>query len=158
MLYYPIGKQEFGVIRRNDFVYVDKTQWVFRIAKRTAQYFFARPRRFGKSLLISTLKELFSGDRVLFQGLWIEPHLGEIERRSVFHLSFNMLIYRQLGLERAILQELELIAAKEGIELETEGIPSVFREIIRKMAAEKPIAILIDEYDKPIIDYLDEID
>lgn len=154
MQYYPIGKQEFGVIRRNDFVYVDKTEWAYKLAVRTSQYFLSRPRRFGKSLLISTLKELFSGDRALFKGLWIEQHLGEIEQRPVFHISFNTLSYKQLGLEKAISQALQTIADEKGIQLDTEGIPSVFGEIIKKLAAEKPIAILIDEYDKPIIDYL----
>ena len=154
MQYYPIGKQEFGVIRRNDFVYVDKTEWAYKLAVRTSQYFLSRPRRFGKSLLISTLKELFSGDRALFKGLWIEPHLAEIEQRPVFHISFNTLSYKELGLEKAITQALKTIAKEKGIQLESEGIPSVFHEIIKKLAAEKPIAILIDEYDKPIIDYL----
>ncbi len=69
MQHYPIGKQEFEVIRRHDFVYVDKTQWAYRLAVRTSQYFLSRPRRFGKSLLVSTLKTLFSGDRSLFKGL-----------------------------------------------------------------------------------------
>lgn len=159
MLFYPIGKQEFSVIRQHDFVYVDKTPWAYRLAKRTAQYFLSRPRRFGKSLMISTLKELFSGDRALFQGLWIEPHLAEIEPRPVLHISFNTLSYKDLGLEAAILQELEGMAEKEGISLKSKskGVTATFREIILQMAAEKPIAILIDEYDKPIIDYLDDI-
>lgn len=157
MQYYPIGKQEFEVIRRHDFVYVDKTDWVYKIALRTSQYFLSRPRRFGKSLLISTLKELFSGDRALFKGLWIEPYLGEIAQRTVLHISFNTLSYKQLGLEKAILQELGNIAKANGIELENKGISSIFGEIIQKMAAEKPIALLIDEYDKPIIDYLNNL-
>jgi hypothetical protein len=138
-------------------VYVDKTPWAYRLAKRTAQYLLSRPRRFGKSLMISTLKELFSGDRALFQGLWIEPHLAEIEPRPVLHISFNSLSYKDLGLEAAILQELEGVADREGIRLKSKGVAAVFREIILQMAVEKPIAILIDEYDKPIIDYLDDI-
>ncbi len=158
MLYYPIGKQEFEVIRTQGFTYVDKTFWAHRLGTRSGQYFLSRPRRFGKSLLVSTLKELFSGDRALFKGLWIEPHLEEIEQRRVFHLSFNTLSYKQLGLEKAILQELRMIAKQQGIPLESEGVPSIFNEIILKMAVEKPIAVLIDEYDKPIIDYLDDFE
>lgn len=101
--------------------------------------------------MISTLKELFSGDRALFQGLWIEPHLAEIEPRPVLHISFNTLSYKDLGLEAAILQELEGMAEREGVNLKSKGVTATFREIILQMAAEKPIAILIDEYDKPII-------
>jgi hypothetical protein len=104
--------------------------------------------------MISTLRELFSGDRALFKGLWIEPHLDKIEQRPVLHISFNTLSYKQLGLEKAIEQALRQIASETGIELTSAGIPSVFEEIIRHLSKEKPIALLIDEYDKPIIDYL----
>ena len=153
---YPIGKQEFKVIRRHGFAYVDKTEDVYRMALHTSQYFLSRPRRFGKSLFISTLKELFSGDRGLFEGLWIEPRLGEIEQREVFHLSFNVLSYKQLGLEKALLQELKSMAKNRGIQLFSEGIPSIFGEIIKQLSVEKQMVVLIDEYDKPIIDYLDD--
>lgn len=117
------------------------------MAKRTAQYFLSRPRRFGKSLLLSTLKELFSGDRSLFAGLWIETYLGEVEQRRVLHISFNTLSYRELGLQQAILQELRFIAADNDIETEARGIPSVFQEIIRKQAlsttsGSKPVRLL----------------
>lgn len=155
MQYYPIGKQEFSVIRRNDFVYVDKTEWAYKFAVRTSQYFLSRPRRFGKSLLISTLRELFSGDRALFKGLWIEPHLAEIEQRPVLHISFNEIGHKTMGLENALRKAMQDIAAANGIALsETGGYDVHFKEIIHRLAEKKPIALLIDEYDKPIIDYL----
>jgi hypothetical protein len=157
MQHYPIGKQEFEVIRRHDFVYVDKTPWAYRLAVRTSQYFLSRPRRFGKSLLVSTLKTLFSGDRSLFKGLWIEPYLEEIEQRPVLHISFNNLSYKDLGLRQAILQEVNSIARTHGISIESEGLSAAFHELILKMAARRPIALLIDEYDKPIVDYLHDV-
>jgi hypothetical protein len=68
----PIGIQDFKEIRTGGYVYVDKTEWVHRLVTMGKPYFLSRPRRFGKSLLLSTLKELFEGNRTLFEGLWIE--------------------------------------------------------------------------------------
>ncbi len=157
MQYYPISKQDFGVIRSEGFVYVDKTEFVYRLAARSGQYFLSRPRRFGKSLLISTLAELFQGDRSNFKGLWIEKYLPNIEQLPVFYITFNALSYKQLGLEKAIAQELRLIANQKGIQLTQEGNPGMFKEIIENLSKRQKIVILIDEYDKPIIDYLDDI-
>ncbi|MCS7036277.1 MAG: AAA family ATPase [Saprospiraceae bacterium] len=158
MQHYPIGKQEFEVIRRNGFVYVDKTRWVYQLAARTSQYFLSRPRRFGKSLFLSTLKSLFSGDRSLFKDLWIEPYLAEIEQRPVLHISFNDISHRTLGLENALRKAMQDIARERQLKLSNMGAYDThFLEIITQMAAERPIVLLIDEYDKPIIDYLNDV-
>ncbi len=158
MLYYPIGKQEFEVIRTQGFAYVDKTHWAYRLAKRSGQYFLSRPRRFGKSLMVSTLNELFSGDRALFAGLWIEPYLEEIEQRPVLTISFNNIGHKTKGLGKALTGEMEFIAEQQGITLKEKNYDSQFRELILKMSEEKQIVILLDEYDKPIIDYLDDFE
>ena len=68
----PLGVQTFLKIRSNDYVYVDKTEHIYRLAENEGVYFLSRPRRFGKSLTVSTLRELFEGNRLLFKDLWIE--------------------------------------------------------------------------------------
>jgi len=69
---YPIGIQDFRVLRQGGYIYVDKTREIAELVNSGKYYFLSRPRRFGKSLLISTLKYLFEGERELFEGLWIE--------------------------------------------------------------------------------------
>ncbi|MBU0765018.1 MAG: AAA family ATPase [Bacteroidetes bacterium] len=67
----PIGKQDFAVIRNDNYLYIDKTKYLFQLIDTGSVYFLSRPRRFGKSLTVSTLKEIFSGNKELFKGLWI---------------------------------------------------------------------------------------
>lgn len=86
---YPIGIQDFAKLRENDFVYVDKTDMVFDITKNDGVYFLSRPRRFGKSLLVSTIKYYFEGRHDLFKGLKIESLETKWETYPVFEIDFN---------------------------------------------------------------------
>ena len=97
----PIGVQEFSKLRSKEYLYVDKTEQIAKLLSGSGYYFLSRPRRFGKSLLISTLKELFLGNRELFKGLYIEDKI-EWETFPVIHLDFAKSSYKTLGLEKAI--------------------------------------------------------
>ena len=100
---YPIGMQSFDQIREMGFVYVDKTDMVYQLATQGKIYFLSRPRRFGKSLLISTLKHYFLGHKELFQGLAIEQLEQEWLEYPVFHIDFNGANFLQADeLERKI--------------------------------------------------------
>jgi Predicted AAA-ATPase/PD-(D/E)XK nuclease superfamily len=155
--YLPIGIQDFRTLRENEYIYVDKTEQIFGLAKLMgASYFLSRPRRFGKSLLVNTFKELFSGSRELFKDLWIEDKWDWSKMYPVLHFSFDAMSYDSNGLEKAIQYWLKDIAFKNNITLQMEKFDDQFGELIDKMSIEKgKIVILVDEYDKPIIDYLE---
>ena len=153
----PIGIQTFSEIRENDYLYVDKTEHIFRLISSGKYYFLSRPRRFGKSLTLSTIKEIYSGSRELFQGLWIADRWNWDKVHPVIHISFNSLDYRNQSLETAIAAELRKLAAPHGIELMEAFSPGLFRELIEKLSEQKgKVVILIDEYDKPLIDFLEK--
>ncbi|MEZ4850911.1 MAG: AAA family ATPase [Bacteroidia bacterium] len=155
----PLGVQDFRKLREDNLLYVDKTEDIFRLIDSGYYYFLSRPRRFGKSLLISTLKEIFSGSKELFQGLWIEDKIEWIEH-PVVHISFNAIGYKDLGLERAIEERLEDIASRYGVALSKTGVAPKFAELIQKLNQifGKKVVLLIDEYDKPIVDYIDDLE
>ena len=117
----------------------------------------SRPRRFGKSLLISTLKELFVGNRTLFEDLWIEDKWDWSKTKPVIHISFAKIDYQGIGLENSIIQALDKCAAIHEITLLETTIKSRFEELLKALYEKKgKIVLLIDEYDKPIIDFLEE--
>ena len=152
----PLGKQDFEDIRKNNYLYVDKTEQIFRMLE-GQYYFLSRPRRFGKSLLISTLSELFKGKKELFEGLWIYDKI-EWKEHPVILISFNTIDYKNLGLKTAINKELDSIALKYELSLQETTNANKFKELIEKLAEKEKVVILIDEYDKPIIDYIDNIE
>ena len=152
---YPIGIQSFRKIREGGYLYVDKTEIIHRLVTTGHYYFLSRPRRFGKSLLVDTLEELFKGSQALFEGLWIHDHWDWTRASPVIHLRISQIPYQKLGLYDALFKELDAIAGTLGIKLAETDLKSKFRELIRKAAAETRVVILVDEYDKPIIDYLD---
>ncbi len=152
----PIGIQTFSEIRREGYLYVDKTQQIHRMLTSGKYFFLSRPRRFGKSLTLSTIKSLFTGERELFKGLWIADQWDWQKIHPVIHFSFSGIGYRTLGLEAAITAELRLIGAQMAVHFEQDGIARRFRELIQKLAIRGKVVILIDEYDKPLIDYLDD--
>ncbi len=156
----PIGIQDFEKLRTTGFLYVDKTERIFDLVDGAGYYFLSRPRRFGKSLLVSTLKEIFSGKKELFEGLWIEDKI-DWKKHPVIHFSFTEMDYKNLGLEKAIEENLFYQASLFEINLDSETITSQLQELVRKLHKkfDERVVILIDEYDKPIIDFLgkDEI-
>ena len=153
---YPIGIQDFAELRKGEYLYVDKTKEIHRLIESGKYYFLSRPRRFGKSLLLSTLKYLFQAEKELFQGLWIEDR-HDWQAQPVLHLSFSSIGYRDLGLEKALDLELDRMAGAMDIGLKEEGISRKFRELIETLARKRgKVVLLIDEYDKPLVDYIDQ--
>jgi hypothetical protein len=151
----PVGIQSFKELRENDFLYIDKTEKIFELIEGSKAYFLSRPRRFGKSLLINTLKELFLGNKELFKGLWIEDKI-EWKQYSVIHFDFAKGDYKEFGLRKYLYTSLQKKALQYQIELKAEGLGSQFQELIVKLHEKfnEQVVILIDEYDKPIIDFL----
>ncbi|MCB0065354.1 MAG: AAA family ATPase, partial [Caldilineaceae bacterium] len=154
----PVGIQTFEKLRNEDNLYIDKTRQIHRLITSGDYFFLSRPRRSGKSLTLSTIKSIYLGQQELFNGLWIEDQWDWARVRPVIHLSFNGIGYQTLGLEAAITAELCLLSEQFGVTLQETGIDRQFSELIRKLADRGRVVLLIDEYDKPIIDYLDDLE
>ncbi len=152
----PIGVQQFPKMRSENYLYIDKTEVIYRLISSGSYYFLSRPRRFGKSLLISTLQEIFLGHRELFEGLWIYDKL-DWQPRPVILLDFSKISHKTLGLEQALHIKLDELAQEAGIHYDTPSYSSKFSELIKKIAHQEQVVILIDEYDKPIIDHIENI-
>ena len=144
----------FEKMREGDFLYVDKTSFIHELVARYGGcYFLSRPRRFGKSLTISTLKAIFQGKRGLFEGLDIAAKDYDWKKYPVIHLDMGGSGAKNAeGLREYLSYSLGFIAKDMGVELR-ETTPSLaFMELIREVSRTEPVVILIDEYDKPILD------
>ncbi len=151
----PIGIQSFPGLIEDSYLYVDKTERIYQLFNTGKYFFFARPRRFGKSLLISTLKEIFRGNKTLFKGLWIHDKI-DWDPRPVIHLDFSWISSPERSLGEGIAYALDEIAKSFDISL-PEGSGGIkLKALIENLAQEKRVAILIDEYDKPIVEYIDQ--
>lgn len=153
----PIGEQNFANLRQLDMLYVDKTESIYKLLQGSRYNFLSRPRRFGKSLTLSTIRNIFQGEKGLFKGLWIENQWDWSEKHPVVHLSFNQLDYHKLGLEQALIQFLDERAAESGLMLKGQTVKEKLKELILALAQQQAtVVFLIDEYDKPLIDYLNK--
>lgn len=150
----PIGVQEFAQLRQRGHLYVDKTRQIFDLMQVGAFVFLSRPRRFGKSLLTTTLKEIFQGNRTLFQGLWIEDKI-DWQPRPVILINFNDLNYRDLSLADALDNYLDRVAREHGLTFVATDYKSKFIELIQRLSEHQKVVLLIDEYDKAITDLLE---
>lgn len=155
----------FAELRENGFSYVDKTAMILPLCDLSIgkQFFLARPRRFGKSLLLSTLRCLFEGRRELFQGLAIEPKWNWSKSWPVIHLDMGTIETETIDeFRRAIVALLQSEAKRLGVSVSTETLPSiVFRQLIEDVAetsADGQCVVLIDEYDKPLLRHLSRPD
>ena len=149
----PIGIQTFQGIREENFIYVDKTKFIYDIAEVRGSYFLSRPRRFGKSLFLSTLKSLFQGKKELFEGLWIFDQWNWSKIHPVVHFSFDKMDNKIL--EISILSVLNKHALYFEIALIENGIKNRFQELLQKVSEKHGrVVFLVDEYDKPIIEFL----
>ncbi len=154
----PVGIQTFAKLREGNYLYVDKTEHIHNLLDRAGYYFLSRPRRFGKSLLLSTIKAIYQGNRALFSGLWIENQWDWNKVHPVILLSINKLDYQRLGLETALQQAMHTCAAEYQVQLTSTTLKNLFAELLEKLANQHAKAVvLIDEYDKPLIDYLDDM-
>ncbi len=154
--YLPLSKSTFSKYVEDNCIYVDKTSYIHPLVQAGGAYFLSRPRRFGKSLMVSVLREIFQGNRELFNGYWIYDRI-DWKKYPVIHLDFLKIDSRALGIEKALANELERIAQSHGIPCSGDSISEKFNFLIDKLALEQRIVILIDEYDKPVTDYLEDI-
>ena len=150
----PIGVQSFSRLREQNYLYVDKTEQIYRLLNLGEFVFLSRPRRFGKSLLTTTLQEIFRGNKALFKGLWIEEQI-DWQPRPVILINFNDLDYRSQPLDSALTNYMDELAALHGVTLTTTHYKDKFRELIVQLSATQKVALLVDEYDKPITDLLE---
>lgn len=149
----PIGKQHLKLFVEQNLLYVDKTPIIYQLIQQPNYYFLSRPRRFGKSLLLDTLKNIFLGHQHLFKDLWIYDKI-EWKTYPVIHLDFSGIDYKEQGLSKAIIAELKNIVKKYDIDLEKKTLKDSLRELIEKLSEKGRVAFLVDEYDKPITDYI----
>jgi hypothetical protein len=158
----PVGIQTFPVIRSEPFIYIDKTEFIWQLVDSGRYYFLSRPRRFGKSLLVDTLRCLFEGRREWFAGLWIDDRWDWEVRYPVLKLSLGGgVLTDQTDLQRHLHR---LLTDYEPIL----GVTCTRREVLRdhlqellRLTAERhgcSVVVLVDEYDKPILDHLTDPD
>ena len=151
---YPIGIQSFEKIRTEGFVYIDKTAFVYKLASEGCYYFLSRPRRFGKSLLISTMEAYFHGKAELFDGLAISKLEKEWKSYPVLHLDLNSREYKdESSLETELNRHLEQWEKIYGDEFCQRASEERFLHVIDKAFEQtgRPVVILVDEYDKPLL-------
>ena len=151
---YPVGIQNFESLRNDGYFYVDKTELMYRLVKTGRYYFLSRPRRFGKSLLISTLEAYFQGKKELFEGLAVHGLENEWAEYPILHLDLNTRKYdTPEALDQELSKHLEQWEKEYGDEYSGRAVEERFYHIIR-MAYEKTgrrVVILVDEYDKPML-------
>ena len=162
----PIGVQSFEDLREKDFIYIDKTDYIFRLIDSSKVYFLSRPRRFGKSLFLSTLKAYFLGQKDLFKGLALEKlEEAQAEKREIWqeypvlYLDFNAAMYQSLqDLEIIINDHLYKWEQIYGTEQSEGDFSRRFAGIIRRAYEKtgKQVAVLVDEYDKPLLETMYE--
>lgn len=160
MKFLPVDVSSFSTLINGNYIYVDKTQYIYNLFSTGGRYyFFSRPRRFGKTLLISTLKELFSGNKELFKDLWISKSDYEWEQYPVIHLDFSKIGHETVTeLKINLIWTLNQIAKENNINLKSApSITTKFSLLIQELSKINKVVILIDEYDKPILDHIKDV-
>ncbi|MCL1816586.1 MAG: ATP-binding protein [Clostridiales bacterium] len=157
----PLGIQNFRKIIEGDYVYVDKTRYVYDIINNASYYFLSRPRRFGKSLLLDTISEAFSGNKQLFNGLYIYDTDYAFAKHPVLRLDMSRISNKTPDiLESSLLIALTEHANKESLKV-VGSVPSdIFQYLIEALhnKYQQRVVVLIDEYDKPILDHFTNLE
>jgi len=159
MKYLPIGIQTFRDIIKGGFYYVDKTHFIPKLTSK--YYFLSRPRRFGKSLFLDTLKEAFSGNKELFKGLYLYDNWDWEKRYPIIKISFASGNIRTSDILLDLMtSQVNRISEKEKINLKEKRPSQMFLELIEKLYEKynQKVVVLIDEYDKPILDAIENIE
>ena len=155
----PIGVQTFSKVRGDNCYYVDKTFYIRRLLDEGEHYFLSRPRRFGKSLFLDTLKELFEGNQPLFEGLAIHDRWDWSVRHPVLRLSFGSGLFKEPGqLALTLKEQLAAAERRAGVATDYDTAPGRLASLLEALhrQAGRPVVVLVDEYDKPILDALEE--
>ncbi|MBQ7528490.1 AAA family ATPase, partial [bacterium] len=158
----PIGVQDFGMLRRDDLLYVDKTARLLELVKSGRRYFLARPRRFGKSLTLSTLEAMFSGQIELFNSLSAQKWVKEQAKRPAPVLRFDISTCESETVEilKLSLREMLLRSARRfKVTIHSQTISGIFADLIEEIyKIHGHAVVLIDEYDKPILDNINDLE
>jgi hypothetical protein len=157
----PIGIQDFEDLRRKGFVYVDKTAYVWKLVTEGKPYFLSRPRRFGKSLFLTTLKAYFQGKKELFDGLAIAGLETEWREYPVIHMDFNPSQYDSVkSLHNFVTDRLREAEKEYGLSPVEDAIAIRFKHLITRIYAQtgKQVVVLVDEYDKPLLESMGDED
>ncbi len=157
----PIGIQTFREIREEGYYYVDKTAFAWQLTEQGKYYFLSRPRRFGKSLFLDTLKELFEGNEALFQGLYIHDKWDWTLSYPVIRISFGGgVVGGRSDLDATLHQQLSYHEGRFGLSSDFPDARSRFLELIRRVREQtgQRVVVLVDEYDKPILDRIERPD
>lgn len=155
----PLGSQNFKEIIEENNLYVDKTNEILKLVKGNGKYFFlARPRRFGKSLLVTTLEQIFLGNKELFKGLFIYDKI-DFKKYPVIKISLNGLNYADGvdGFKKSLFNNVKSIYNDNNLEIQTDNYKDAFIELIKELSKTEKVVLLIDEYDKPITEFIDDI-
>lgn len=156
---FPIGIQDFEVIISEGYTYVDKTEIIYQLITQGKPYFLSRPRRFGKSLLVSTLRALFLGRRDLFKGLWIDGSDWDWREYPVVSLDMSTVNNNSAeAFELDLIRTLNEIAADYNVTLTGVSAANYLENLIKKLSVKQKVVVLIDEYDKPLLDRIEDID
>ena len=153
----PIGIQTFREVRERNCYYVDKTAYIERLVAEGKHYFLSRPRRFGKSLFLDTLKELFEGNETLFKGLHVHAGWTWGEPRPVVRLDFVGGDFKQPDLlADSVMEQLAAEERRHGVEMNYRTVPGRFAHLLEVLHERtgRRVVVLVDEYDKPILDVL----
>lgn len=156
---YPIGVQQFEKLRKEDLVYVDKTALIYQLVKGGMYYFLSRPRRFGKSLLLSTIEAYFQGRNELFKGLAIERLETEWTEHAVLHFDLNAKPFKALqDLYDLLNEQLTVYELQYGSVAVDKSPEGRLRQLIRvaKQKSQRGVVVLVDEYDKPILQAIED--
>ncbi|WP_035256141.1 ATP-binding protein [Desulfatirhabdium butyrativorans] len=153
----PIGIQSFADLITGGFLYVDKTRWIYEMVRYSkGVYFLSRPRRFGKSLLISTLEAIFKGKRHLFNGLWIDGSDYVWNIHPVIRIDFSQFrVTSPDELPELLIRQVRLIAEQHQLTLRDGFYFEQFSDLIIQLSSQGKVVVLVDEYDKPIMDNID---
>ena len=154
----PLGINTLDAIRSNNMVYIDKTAIAWNLIKQPSRFFLSRPRRFGKSLFLDTLKEIFQGNQALFEGLYIQDKWDWSVAYPVIKIDFaGGMLQSRAQLDESIQEILAALQQHFGIACQNRSIQGKFSELIRKVKEKhgRNVVVLVDEYDKPILDNID---
>ncbi len=157
---YPIGEQSFQALREEGYLYVDKTRFIEKIVNGGKYYFLGRPRRFGKSLFLSTLKCFFQGKRELFAGLYVDSMPWEWDEYPVLHLDVNIGDYTSPeALDTLLINRLEEWERRYPVNTIAGNVETRFYNVIRAAHHHtgRKVVVLVDEYDKPLVHNLDAL-
>lgn len=154
----PVGIQTFSEIIEQNYLYVDKTEHIFRLIDSGKYFFLSRPRRFGKSLLLDTINEIFDGNKRLFSGLWIENKI-DWKPYPVIRIDFGKVVNKDGYLKESLLSEINKNAVRLNVQTDSTLSPSLaFGNLLNNLCREhgkNKVILLIDEYDKALVDFIE---